>query len=100
MTAFKWNISHLKGEITEALEKKCTSLPEGAYFYHKLRSTTRFFKYFSNLKAKEFSKKELDTRARLEVTLATLHEDAYDTGKQGDVSMLTKVMEELESKKA
>ena len=33
------------------------------------------------------------------MTLATLNEDAYDTGKQGEVSRLTKVMEELESKK-
>ena len=42
----------------------------------------------------------MDTKARLEVALATLHEDAYDTGKQGEVSRLTKVMEELENKKA
>ena len=99
-TGFKWNISHLKGEVTEALEKKWTSLPEGASFFHKLRSTTRFYRYFSKLKAKEFRKKELDTKARLEVALATLHEDVYDAGKQGEVSRLTKVMEELESKKA
>ena len=32
------------------------------------------------------------------MTLATLNEDAYDTAKQGEVSRLTKVMEELESK--
>ena len=99
-TGFKWNISHLKGEVTEALEEKWTSLPEGASFFHKLRSTTRFYRYFSKLKAKEFRKKELDTKARLEVALATLHEDVYDAGKQGEVSRLTKVMEELESKKA
>ena len=99
-TAFKWNISHLKGEITEALEEKWTSLPEGASFFHKLRNTTRFYRYFSKIKAKKFRKKELDTKARLEVALATLHEDAYDTGKQGEVSRLTKVMEELENKKA
>ena len=60
----------------------------------------RYYRHFSKLKANEFKRRELDLKAKLEVTLAILHEDTYDPVKQGDVSKLSMTMDEIENKKA
>lgn len=70
------------------------------YFFQKLRNIVRYYQHFSKLKAKEFRKRELDLRAKLEVTIATLHEDTYDPIKQGEVSKLSMTMDEIENRKA
>lgn len=44
-------------------------------FFSKLRTISRFYRQLCKQKAKENKKLELDTRARLEVVTATLHED-------------------------
>ena len=98
-STFKWNISHLKGETTEALRDRWTSLPEGSFFFHKLRNVTRLYRQLSKLKAKKFRKNELDTRAKLEIAIASLHEDIYNMDKQEEVSRLNNVLEEIETRK-
>lgn len=42
----------------------------------------------------------LDTRASLEVVTTILHGDIYDVAKQGEVSRLKMIVEELETRKA
>ena len=99
-STFKWNISHLRGETADALRERWSSLPEGSSFFHKLRSITRLFRQISKQKAKEFRKEELDARAKLEVSIAALHEDVYNVDKQGEVSRLNNILEEIETRKA
>ena len=99
-SAFKWNASHLKGETIDALSEKWTSQPEETFFFQKLRNIARFYRHLSKLKAKEFKRRELDLRAKLEVAIATLHEDVHDPVKQGEVSRLIIALDEIESRKA
>ena len=58
------------------------------------------FRHLSKFKAKEFKRRELDLRAKLEVAIATLHEDTHDPVKQGEVSRLAMAMDEIENRKA
>ena len=81
--AFKWNITHLKGETTKALRDRWSSLPGGSFLFHKLQNVTRHYRLLSKLKAMDFRKEELDARAKLKIVIAILHEDVYDTDKQG-----------------
>ena len=99
-SSFKWNISHLKGKTTAALRDRWVNIPGECSFFFKLRNVTRFYRQLSIRKAKEFRKVELDARAKLEMAIATLHEDIYDIDKQGEVSRLTNILEEIESRKA
>ena len=43
---------------------------------------------------------ELDTRAKLEVATARLHEDPYNLKKQGEVSHFQDIMENIVTHKA
>lgn len=54
---------------------------EDASFFFKLHQISRYYIQFSKLKAKEFKKDKLDTRARLRVASTILYEDIYDAGK-------------------
>jgi hypothetical protein len=40
---FKWNVTHLKGEIAIKIKEKWVSLPSYASFFYKLRHKTRFY---------------------------------------------------------
>lgn len=51
-SAFKWNIAHLKSEMTVKLQEKWVSLPTDATFFSKMRHTTRYYRQFSNQMAK------------------------------------------------
>lgn len=42
----------------------------------------RYYRQLRKAKAQEFRKEELDTRAKIEIAMAILHEDAYDVEKQ------------------
>ena len=98
-SAFKWNILHLKGETARALREKWSGLLEDSYFFQKLRHVTRLFRQISKDKAKEFRKEELDARAKLEIAIASLHEDIYNVDKQEEVSRLNNILEEIETRK-
>ena len=99
-SSFKWNISHLKGEMVGTLRERWSSLPEESPFFQKLRNVTRLYRHLSKLKAKEFRKEELDARAKLEIAIASLHEDIYNMEKQGEVSRLNNILEEIVTWKA
>lgn len=43
---------------------------------------------------------ELDLRTKLEVAIATPHEDEYNSVKQGEISRILTVIDELENRKA
>lgn len=43
---------------------------------------------------------ELDLRTKLEVAIATPHEDAYNSVKQGEISRISTAIDELENRKA
>ena len=87
-STYKWNVDHLKDEACELLKECWKKLPEANSFFSKLRHISKVFRQFSKRKAREYKKKELDTRAKLEVAVATLHEDVYNIDKQGVVSQL------------
>ena len=80
-SSFTWNITHLKGETITALRDRWSSLPCESSFFHKLRNVTRHYRQLSILKAKVFRKVELDARTKLEIAIATLHEDIYNIDK-------------------
>ena len=91
---------HLKGETIEVLSERWVNLPEEAPFFQKLRNIARYYRHISKLKAKEFKRRELDLRAKFEVTIALLHEDTHDPVKQRDVSRSSMAMDEIENRKA
>ena len=99
-SAYKWNLTYLDGEMSDALGLRWTSLPENTSFFHKLRDIKRFYMQHSKTKAREFRKVELDTKPNLELATATLHEDMYDVDKQGEVNRLKRDLDEIETRKA
>lgn len=99
-SSYKWNVSHLKGEIASQLKHMWATLPQGMTFFSKLRKVARFYRFLNMQKAKEFRKEELGLRARLECAIASLHEDVHNVGKQGKVMELQNALEEVESRKA
>lgn len=68
-SSFKWNATHLKGEVTDELRTRWTSLLEDASFFFKLSHTSRLYRKFSKKHAKAFRIEELDRRANLEVAI-------------------------------
>ena len=80
-TTFKWNMAHLKRELRGRLEERWNGMPEDTNFVHKLRNISRFFRQACKQKAKYNRRIELDTKARLEVAMANLHEDVHSFGK-------------------
>lgn len=98
--AFKWNVTNLKGEFVDKLKDKWNNLPTEAPFFHKLRHITRLYRQFSKQKAKEHKRKELNTKAKLEVATAILHEDIYNEEVQGEVNQYQRKMEDIETRKA
>ena len=90
----------MKDEACELLKECWKKLPEVNSFFSKLRHISRVFRQFNKRKVREYKKKELDTRAKLEVAVATLHEDVYNIDKQGVVSQLQQCLEEIEIRKA
>lgn len=56
--------------------------------------------YARKKKAREFRRVELDTRAKLDVATAHLHEDMYNTNIQGKFNEFGKTLEEIEDRKA
>ena len=99
-SAYKWNLTYLDGEMSDALGLRWTSLPENTSFFHKLRDIKKFYMQHSKTKAREFRKVELDTKPNLELATATLHEDMYDVDKQGEVNRLKRDLDEIETRKA
>lgn len=96
-SAFKWNVAHLKWEIEAKLSEKCISLPKDVSFLYKLRHITRYYRQYSKQKAKKKHKwEELNTRAKLKVAMASLHNDIYNVGKQGEVNQLKSSSEDIE----
>lgn len=77
-SAFKWNVAHLKGEMTVKLREIWERLPMDATFFSKLRQITIFYRQFSKQMAKEHKREELYVRANLETATARLHEDIYN----------------------
>ena len=97
--AFKWNTTHLKGELREKLEERWVSLPEGANFFFKLRNISRFYRQACKQKTKENRRMELDTKAKLEVAMANLHKDVNSFEKQGEVNRLKNTIDSIETRK-
>ena len=87
-STLKWNVTHLDGEISDLLSDKWAELPTQASFFSKLRIISRIYRQVSKRKAREMRKLELDTKVKLEIATAKLHEDAYNIVKQGEVSQL------------
>ena len=99
-TTFKWNVSHLKGELMERLKERWNGIPEDANFFHKLRNIVRFFRQTCKQKAKNNRKVELDTKAKLEVAMTNIHEDIHSFEKQREVNQLKNTMNNIETRKA
>ena len=97
---FKWNVAHLKGEMTTKLRELWEGLPRDATFFSKLRHITRCYRQFSKQMAKEYKKEELYTRANLETTTARMHEDSYNEDKQREVNKYKGIIEGIEERKA
>lgn len=99
-SAFKWNVAHLKGEMTAKLREIWERLSRDATFFSKLRHVTRYYIQFSKQKAKEHKREELYARANLESATARLHEDIYNEDKQGEVNKYKNIIEGIETRKA
>ena len=80
-SVFKWNVAHLKGEIGEKLNDKWISLPKHEFFLYKLTHITRYYIQYSEQKAKKHKWEELSTWAKLEIVIASLHNDIYNVQK-------------------
>ena len=76
------------------------SLPEDANFFHKLRNISRFYRQACKQKTKKNRRLELDTKAKLEVAIANLHEDVNSFEKQGKVNRLKNIIDSIETRKA
>lgn len=61
---------------------------------------TRFYRQYSKQKAKENKREELNARANLEIATASLHDDIYNVGKQGEVNLLKRTIEDIKTRKA
>lgn len=72
-------------------------LPKEASFFYKLRHVSRVYRKLNKYRATEYRKEELDLR--VELAIATLHDNVYNTSKQGEVMELKKVLEGLETRK-
>lgn len=59
-----------------------------------------FYRQFNKTKAKELKILELDTKAKLEITITSLYEDPYNIGKQGEVSLLQNTIDGIVTNKA
>ena len=55
-STFKWNVIHLKGEISNLLSDKWTGLPIQTSFFSKLRIISRIYRQLSKRKACEMRK--------------------------------------------
>lgn len=97
---FKWNVDHLKGEIADQLGHMWASLPFEMSFFAKLRRVSRLFRMMNIQKTKDYRKEDFDLRAKLEIAIACLHEDAYNVDKQGKVWRIKNALEQVENKKA
>lgn len=98
---FKWNVSHLRGEVANQLRHMWATLMPETSFFSKLRKVFRLYRLLSIKKTKDFRRKELDVRAKLECATVSLHKDViYDMGKQGKVEELKNALEGVESRKA
>lgn len=70
------------------------------FFFYKLRIISRLYRQYSKYKAKQLRRVELDTRAKLEINIAKLHEDLYNVDKQGEVNLLQNTLDGIETGKA
>lgn len=77
-SAFIWNVSHLRGETIRNLSETWANLLD--------ENIIRHYRELSKHKAKEYRKEELNTKAKLDLVIATLHEDVFDQDKQRVVS--------------
>ena len=98
-TAFKWNVTYLKGEFSSKIKEKWEGLPANAIFFFKLRHISRLYRQLSKNKAKEHKRIELNARANLEVATAKLHDDIYNEELQGVTNMHKRTLEEIETRK-
>lgn len=96
--SFKWNTSHLSEDLIYELRTHWDRLLDDAFFSVKLRYITRFFRQYSKHWARENKKEELDIKAKLKIASAKLHEDMYNVATQGEVSELSKALENIEIK--
>lgn len=84
-SAFKWNISHLCGEIADQLIHMWTTLPPESPFFSKLTKVIRLYWVLSIQIAKAYRKEELDLRTKLKIAITNLHEDVYNVSKHEHV---------------
>ena len=63
-TTFKWNVSYLKDDIVDKLEKKWEGLPRDAHFFHKIRIVSRHYRQMCKQKAKTNRKLLEDSNMR------------------------------------
>lgn len=98
-STFKWNVAHLKGEMTTKLRELWESLPGDATFFPKLRHITIYYRQLSKQMAKEHKREELYARANLETAMARLHENIYNINKQGEVNKYKSIIEGIETRK-
>lgn len=80
-STFKWNVTNLKGEMTVKLQEKWARLLTNVTFFYKLMHITRYYRQFSKQRAKEHKREELNARANLEISMASLHEDIFNEEK-------------------
>ena len=99
-STFKWNISHLQGEICDTLSECWNKLLGDTSFFSKIRYISRVYRQESKKIARGNKREELDTRANLEITVANLHEDIYNANKQREVNELRQTLDGIETRKA
>ena len=75
-------------------------MPEDASFFSKIRYISRIYRQVSKKIARENKNEELDTRANLEIVVANLHEDIYNTYKQKKINDLRQTLDGTETRKA
>ena len=98
-STFKWNISHLQGEICDTLSECWNKLLGDTSFFSKIRYISRVYRQESKKIARGNKREELDTRANLEIAVANLHEDIYNADKQREVNVLRQVLDGIETRK-
>lgn len=91
---------HLNEDFIYEFRTRWGRLPDDASFFFKLKDITRFFRQQSKRHTRENKKEELDIKAKLEIASTKLHEGMYNITLQGEVSKLSKAIEEIKIGKA
>lgn len=88
-------MTHLQGKISDLLTDIWAGLLAQTFFFPNSESSLNYIGNLKKSKAREVRMLERETIAKLETITASLHEDPYNIGKQGEVGHLQGIMTTL-----